>query len=170
MEEPRFRYLCSYRASFTEPQQMIGKAHFGRRMIAALTGGEVEGERLHGRVMPSGGDWATIDDNDTLRLDARITMETHDGALIYVSYRGVLRPLSAAPNMRGTAARGRRRKGPKSISAPPRCSRPGTSAIYGSTTSSPSGSAPASAARYATMCSSCFRRVRSPANWIRGSA
>ena len=34
---------------------MIGKAHFGRRMIAALTGGEVEGERLHGRVMPSGG-------------------------------------------------------------------------------------------------------------------
>ncbi len=38
MDEPRFRYLCSYRASFTEPQQMIGKAHFGRRMIAALTG------------------------------------------------------------------------------------------------------------------------------------
>ena len=35
MDEPRFRYLCSYRASFTEPQQMIGKAHFGRRMIAA---------------------------------------------------------------------------------------------------------------------------------------
>jgi len=58
MEEPRFQYLCSYRASFTEPQQMVGKAHFGRRMIAALTGGEVEGERLRGRVMPSGGDWA----------------------------------------------------------------------------------------------------------------
>lgn len=96
MDEPRFRYLCSYTATFNEPQQMIGKAHFGRRMIAALTGGEVTGERLHGRVMPSGGDWATIDDRDTLRLDARITMETHDGALIYVSYRGVLRPLSAA--------------------------------------------------------------------------
>ena len=74
----------------TAAQVAAGKAHFGRRMIAALTGGEVEGERLSGRVMPSGGDWATIDDNDTLRLDARITMETHDGALIYVSYRGVL--------------------------------------------------------------------------------
>lgn len=96
MLEPHFRYLCSYRAAFAEPQQQIGKAHFGRRMIAALTGGEVEGDRLRGRVMPSGGDWATIDDNDTLRLDARITFETHDGALIYVSYRGVLRPLSAA--------------------------------------------------------------------------
>lgn len=96
MFEPEFRYLCSYRAVFTEPQQQIGKAHFGRRMIAALTGGEVEGERLSGRVMPGGGDWATIDDNDTLRLDARITIETHDGALIFVSYRGVLRPLTVA--------------------------------------------------------------------------
>ncbi len=96
MLQPKFNYLCSYRAAFTEPQQQIGKAHFGRRMIAALTGGEVEGERLRGRVMPSGGDWATIDDRDTLRLDARITFETHDGALIYVSYRGVLRPLSVA--------------------------------------------------------------------------
>ncbi|HET6536755.1 MAG TPA: DUF3237 domain-containing protein [Sphingopyxis sp.] len=96
MQQPDFRYLCSYRANFTEPQQQIGKAHFGRRMIAALTGGELEGDRLRGRVMPSGGDWATIDDNDTLRLDARITLETHDGALIYVSYRGVLRPLSVA--------------------------------------------------------------------------
>lgn len=96
MQNPEFRYLCSYRAAFTEPQQQIGKAHFGRRAIAALTGGEVTGERLHGRVMPSGGDWATIDDRDVLRLDARITLETHDGALIYVSYRGVLRPLSVA--------------------------------------------------------------------------
>ncbi|WP_417590549.1 DUF3237 domain-containing protein [Parasphingorhabdus sp.] len=96
MIEPEFRYLFSYRAAFTEPQQQIGKAHFGRRMIAALTGGEVEGERLRGRVMPGGGDWATIDENDTLRLDARVTIETHDGALIFVSYRGVLRPLSVA--------------------------------------------------------------------------
>ena len=73
MDSPEFRYMCSYRAAFTEPQQQIGTAHFGRRMIAALTGGEVEAERLRGRVMPSGGDWATIDSKDTLRLDARIT-------------------------------------------------------------------------------------------------
>lgn len=91
--EPCFRYLCSYRAEFTEPQQMVGRAHFGTRMIAALTGGTVTGERLSGRVMPGGGDWATIDDRGVLRLDARVTLETHDGALIHVSYRGVLRPM-----------------------------------------------------------------------------
>ncbi|MBV8239065.1 MAG: DUF3237 domain-containing protein [Sphingomonas sp.] len=91
--EPRFGHLCSYRAEFTEPQQMVGRAHFGTRMIAALTGGTLTGERLSGRVMPSGGDWATIDERGVLRLDARVTFETHDGALIYVSYRGVLRPM-----------------------------------------------------------------------------
>ncbi|MBR9807670.1 MAG: DUF3237 domain-containing protein [Alphaproteobacteria bacterium] len=106
MQTPEFRYLCTYRADLSEPQQMIGKAHFGRRMIAVLTGGVVEGERLNGRVMPGGGDWATIDDNDTLRLDARVTFETHDGALIYLSYRGVLRPM---PKVREFSLRG----GPK---------------------------------------------------------
>lgn len=94
MQSPDFRYLCSYRADFSEPQQMVGRAHFGRRMIAALTGGVLEGDRLSGRVLPGGGDWATIDTKGTLRLDARVTLETHDGAMIYVSYRGVLRPMS----------------------------------------------------------------------------
>ncbi|WEK44816.1 MAG: DUF3237 domain-containing protein [Candidatus Sphingomonas colombiensis] len=93
MLEPRFAHLCSYRAEFSEPQQMVGHGHFGTRMIAALTGGLVKGDRLSGRVVPGGGDWATIDDRGVLRLDARVTLETHDGALIYVSYRGVLRPL-----------------------------------------------------------------------------
>ncbi|MEQ3651400.1 DUF3237 domain-containing protein [Hyphomonas sp.] len=107
MQTPEFRYLCTYRADFSEPQQMIGKAYFGQRMIAALTGGILEGERLRGRVVPGGGDWATIDDSDTLRLDARVTLETHDGALIYLSYRGVLRPMS---KVRQFSSRG----GPKS--------------------------------------------------------
>ena len=35
-----------------EPQQMVGRAHFGRRMIAALTGGDVTGERLRFETAP----------------------------------------------------------------------------------------------------------------------
>lgn len=93
MIEPPLKYLCSYRAEFNEPQQMVGKGHFGTRMIAALTGGTVTGDRLRGSIVPGGGDWATIDDLGTLRLDARLTILTHDGAQIFVSYRGVLRPM-----------------------------------------------------------------------------
>jgi hypothetical protein len=66
-------------------------------MIAVVTGGAFEGERLKGVVLNGGGDWATIEeDRDVLRLDARVTWQTHDNANIYVSYRGVLRPLTKA--------------------------------------------------------------------------
>lgn len=70
-------------------------------MIAVVTGGSFQGERLHGRVLNGGGDWALIEEaRDVLRLDARVTWETHDGAKIYVSYRGVIRQLSAGRKQR----------------------------------------------------------------------
>lgn len=90
------RHLCSYQATLQAPQQDVGTAYFGRRMIAVVTGGQFEGERIKGKVL-SGGDWATIEEaRDVLRLDARVVWETQDGAKIYVSYGGVLRPLKAA--------------------------------------------------------------------------
>ena len=89
------KFLCDYRATLEPVQQDLGRAHAGRRLIAVVTGGDFKGERLNGRVLPGGGDWALIDDErDTLRLDARVTWETNDGAKIFVSYRGVLKPLS----------------------------------------------------------------------------
>lgn len=97
MVELRTRHLCSYNAGLEPIQHDTGNAHFGRRMIAVVTGGAFQGERLKGRVLYGGGDWATIEDErDVLRLDARVTWETDDGAKIYVSYRGVLRPYKEA--------------------------------------------------------------------------
>ncbi len=89
-------FLCDYRATLEPVQHDTGKGPFGRRLIAVVTGGDFKGERLSGRVLPGGGDWALIDDaSDVLRLDARVTWETQDGAKIFVSYRGILRPLSS---------------------------------------------------------------------------
>lgn len=99
MPELKTRFLCHYTADLELPQQDVGVAHFGQRLIAHVTGGTVEGERIRGRVLDGGGDWATIDARDVLRLDARVTWETHDGARIYVSYRGVLRPRAEARRM-----------------------------------------------------------------------
>jgi hypothetical protein len=91
------RHLCTYRALLEPVQHDTGAAHFGRRMIAVVTSGEFQGDRLKGRVLSGGGDWATVEEShDVPRLDARVTWETHDGAKIYVSYRGILRPLSEA--------------------------------------------------------------------------
>ncbi len=95
MPELRTRPLCTYHATLEPVQHDTGAAHMGRRMIAVVTGGVFEGERLKGKVLNGGGDWALIEEGrDVLRLDARVTWETHDGAKIYVSYRGVLRPLA----------------------------------------------------------------------------
>ena len=89
------KFLCDYRATLGPVQHDTGRAHAGRRLIAVVTGGDFKGDRLNGRVLPGGGDWALIDEErDVLRLDARVTWETSDGAKIFVSYRGILRPLS----------------------------------------------------------------------------
>ena len=103
MSKLESRHLCSYSATLEPVQHDAGTGYFGRRMIAVVTGGAFNGPRLKGKVLHGGGDWATIEEaRDVLRLDARVTWQTDDGAKIYVSYRGILRPLSQA---RSQAAR-----------------------------------------------------------------
>lgn len=105
MTELQTRHLCTYHATLEPVQHDTGVSHVGRRMIAVVTGGAFEGERLRGVVLNGGGDWATIDESrDVLRLDARVTWETHDNAKIYISYHGILRPLTKARELAASAA------------------------------------------------------------------
>ena len=71
------------------PAQELGEAPHGRRRIIPITGGRVSGERLSGRVLPGGADWQVVRADGVAELDARYTIETGDGALVYVSNRGV---------------------------------------------------------------------------------
>jgi hypothetical protein len=71
------------------PAQELGEAPHGRRRIIPITGGRVSGERLAGRVLPGGADWQVIRADGVAELDARYTLETDDGALVYVTNRGV---------------------------------------------------------------------------------
>ena len=68
----------------------IGDGPFGVRYIADVTGGTFEGQRIRGNVLSSGADWALFDTDGIGRLDVRITLETHDGAHVYVQYYGVI--------------------------------------------------------------------------------
>jgi hypothetical protein len=86
---PRLELLCEYHATLKTPV-VIGSGPFGMRQIFDVTGGEVTGERLRGRVLPSGADWILIGADGVGRLDVRATLETHDGAYLYVSYTGLL--------------------------------------------------------------------------------
>lgn len=66
------------------PPQELGDGPLGRRRVIPITGGSFRGERLSGRVVPGGADWQVIRPDGVAELDARYTLETDDGALIYV--------------------------------------------------------------------------------------
>jgi hypothetical protein len=70
------------------PAQELGHSPLGRRRIINITGGRFSGERLSGRVLPGGADWQVIRTDGVADLDARYTLETNDGALIYVHNKG----------------------------------------------------------------------------------
>ena len=61
---------------------------FGNRIIAGISQGRWEGERLRGNIVGPGGDWAMPGPNGAMLLDVRQAIETDDGAVIYVTYHG----------------------------------------------------------------------------------
>ena len=71
-----------------EPIRDLGDTPLGRRRIIGITGGKFSGPRLSGRILPGGADWQLIRADGVAFLDARYTLETADGALIYVSNQG----------------------------------------------------------------------------------
>ena len=66
------------------PPQELGDVATGRRRIIPIVGGSFHGERLSGRVLPGGADWQLVRTDGVAELDARYTLETNDGARIYV--------------------------------------------------------------------------------------
>jgi len=81
-------HLFSYSASLSEPE-LIGEVHGGLRVNIYVTGGEVTGSALQGRILPVGGDWLTLREDGTALLDVRATIQSHDAALIEVVYNGI---------------------------------------------------------------------------------
>jgi hypothetical protein len=71
------------------PPQMLGTGPHGVRSVVPVTGGEFEGPRLRGNVLPGGGDWLLMRSDRVLELDLRITLETDDHALIYMTFQGL---------------------------------------------------------------------------------
>lgn len=68
-----------------EPPQRIGN-----KIIWSAKGGTFNGPKVSGKVLTTGGDWMISRPDGTLVLDARGTVETEDGALIYSYYNGYL--------------------------------------------------------------------------------
>lgn len=87
---PRLELITRVRATLAEPLE-LGQTPWGRRRVIGVTGGEFNGPRLTGKVLPGGADWQIVHEDGTASIDTRYTLECHDGALISVATRGCRR-------------------------------------------------------------------------------
>ena len=86
--EPTLRFLYSSRIEI-DPPQFVGQSPCGERRIINIKGGLFSGPRLSGRVLPGGADWQIIRRDGVAVIEARYTLETSDGALIYICNPGI---------------------------------------------------------------------------------
>jgi hypothetical protein len=66
-----------------------GDIGHGVRRIIPITGGEVRGDDVNGKVLPFGADFQIIRQSELIELEARYAFETDDGAVVYVENRGI---------------------------------------------------------------------------------
>src|SRR6059036_3697627 len=76
------RLLMILRVTVATPLS-IGAVPHGTRRTVPITGGDFDGPRLRGSVLPGGSaDWLLLRADGVLELDLRVTLRTDDGALI----------------------------------------------------------------------------------------
>ena len=83
-------FLFHLSLTVASTSQPIGAVPQGTRRITEITGGTCEGPRIKGKVVPgANGAWVLVGTDGTVRLEARVTLQTDDGALIYMHYPGI---------------------------------------------------------------------------------
>lgn len=78
-----------YRVYLKEPLQ-IGTGPYGARIYYEIASGEIKGERLAGKLVSGGGDWMISGNDGWWRPDVRAQIQTDDGALLGLSYDGLV--------------------------------------------------------------------------------
>jgi Protein of unknown function (DUF3237) len=85
------------------PIQDLGMTARGHRRIVDILGGEAQGPRLQGEILPGGADWQVVRSDGTIEVVARYSIRTTSGALVYVQNDGlrVAAPETVARMSRG---------------------------------------------------------------------
>ena len=88
MTQVRVRPLFTFSIDVAKPF-VIGRTPGVDRRVGEVLGGRFEGERLNGKILTSGSDWQQVRADGAWVLDVRLVMETDDGHLIGMTYRGL---------------------------------------------------------------------------------
>jgi hypothetical protein len=78
-------YIMTLYASMDPPQRIDDTFS-----IFAVNGGWAVGPQVNASIIQPAADWLERLPNACSRIDVRLTLKTDDGALIYVSYNGVI--------------------------------------------------------------------------------
>lgn len=74
--------------AYVDSVTTTGRMDIGVRQLYVVREGKVSGERINGKILPGGGDNLLVDPGGLGHVDARVTWQTDDGAIIYVQYSG----------------------------------------------------------------------------------
>lgn len=90
MNDYKLEHVLSYSGTLAAPPEVIGPLPEGIRVNFYSTGGEITGPGIRGVLRPVGGDWMLVRSDGVGLLDVRTTFELDDGALILVTYAGMV--------------------------------------------------------------------------------
>ena len=99
---PPLNFFADLSVLVDKPQE-VGQTHHGIRRLIPILGGQVQGQGWTARVLPGGADFQLIVNERMAELDARYTIETDGGDLIFVQNRAVR---TAAPEVMARLVRG----------------------------------------------------------------
>ncbi len=80
---PKLEFIFAAHVT-VDPPLVLGDVGKGGRRIVPITGGDFSGPQISGEVVPGGADWQVLRHDGVAELEARYTLRTDDGALIYV--------------------------------------------------------------------------------------
>ena len=103
MKELMSRHLLTLTIEL-HPIYDLGLTPVGHRRIVPVSGGKFQGDRLRGEILPyAGSDLLITRADGAFQQDVRLGLQTDDGALILMTYRGVRH---STPEVAARIARG----------------------------------------------------------------
>jgi hypothetical protein len=89
LPQPRLRHVYRLEAQLQPPVD-IGLTPLGHRRVVAFAGGRAEGHGFRAVLLPgSGADWQILRPDGSAVADIRYTLQTADGAYLYVQAAGI---------------------------------------------------------------------------------
>jgi hypothetical protein len=83
LSPPKLEFVFAAHVTVDAPLD-LGDVGKGGRRIIPISGGDFVGPQLRAKVLPGGADWQVLRTDGVAELEARYTLRTDDGALIYV--------------------------------------------------------------------------------------